>query len=165
MSDWRIQRSRFFHRESGIRNPPEERMVRKGECMSHSPAHHKNPFEHPVGVFTWVLYRPFAIALRNQERLGNLCFCGRQCLSHSFQITSLAYLVVSCWNDYFILDGLEIYFGERNSCGELLLVSPVWQWRADGPTRCRSVWPMVCCHRQPNIDLQHYLERKRAGNM
>lgn len=71
-------------------------------------------------------------------------------------------IVVSCRNDYFILDGLEVLFGECALDSGSFAGTAGWQWWVYGPFVVnRFGWWSVAI--SAKLDFQHYLERKGRG--
>ena len=92
---------------AGLTGNPEHGIVRLGYLKL--PERHENPKQNPAGV----LYVGFVPALLdcvacNKERLGNLSFRARLLLC-AFHVDNKSFrIVISCRDDYFILDGSEI---------------------------------------------------------
>ena len=93
------------------------------------PERHENPKRNPAGV----LYVGFVPALLdcvacNKERLGNLSFRARLLLC-AFHVDNKSFrIVISCRDDYFILDGSEI------------AMASAYAWRLEGSHDGTTGW-------------------------
>ena len=112
---------------AGLTGNPEHGIVRLGYLKL--PERHENPKQNPAGV----LYVGFVPALIdcvacNKERLGNLSFRARLLLC-PFHVDNKSFrIVISCRDDYFILDGSEI------------AMASAYAWRLEGSHDGTTGW-------------------------